>query len=84
MLRPTTPLQLAAFSFLMVLALSGIEIIPAVSETVGATLFIVVMALVGVIAVSFPLAAVLAMWNWGHRALAPAPAQAGGRLRHAH
>jgi len=68
----------------MVLALSGIEIIPAVSETVGATLFIVVMALVGVIAVSFLLAAVLAMWNWGHRALAPAPARAGGVLRHAH
>ena len=84
MLRPSTLLQLAASSFLMVLALSGIEIIPAVSETIGATLFIVVMALLGVIAVSFLLAAMLAIWNWGHRTLSPAPARTSGRLRHAH
>jgi len=84
LLRPTALLQLAASSFLIVLALSGIAVIPAVSESVGGTLFIVVMALLGVIAMAFLLAAVLAVWNWGHRALAPASAQTSGRLRHAH
>ena len=82
--RPNTLLQLAAASFLLVLALGGMEIIPAISEIVGAPLFIVGMALLGVALVSLLLAGMVAVWNVAHRASTAAPAQPKRVLRHAH
>jgi len=80
--RPIILLQLAAASFLLVLAFGGMEIIPAISEIVGAPLFILGMALLGVVAVSLLLAGALAIWNAVHRASAVAPLSP--TFRHAH
>lgn len=83
MVKPSNLLQLAASSFLLVLAFGGLEIVPAVSEQVGAPLFVVGMAMFGVAVVSLLLAGAFAIGNAIHRPFVSAQARPVRGLRRA-